>query len=100
MRLWCYSCGKSVSNEVPDATVVRALLECPECIEKRSSLSDIAPRLQVTAVLPAERPSPAMWVLPLVPNTGGVVKAYFYTPDEAERVRAWLEEAVRVAGAK
>jgi len=33
MRLYCYFCGKSVSNEVPDKTVVRALLVCPECIE-------------------------------------------------------------------
>jgi hypothetical protein len=33
MRLYCYFCGKSVSNEVPDDTIVRACLECPECIE-------------------------------------------------------------------
>jgi len=33
MRLQCYFCGKSVSNEVPTDTVVRALLVCPECIE-------------------------------------------------------------------
>lgn len=35
MRLRCNSCGKSVSTEVPCDTVVRAWLECPECIEKR-----------------------------------------------------------------
>ena len=34
MRLRCYECGKSVSTEVPDDTVVRAVLTCPECIEK------------------------------------------------------------------
>lgn len=33
MRLCCYFCGKSVSNEVPTDTVVRALLVCPECVE-------------------------------------------------------------------
>jgi len=33
MRLQCYFCGRSVSNEVPQDTVVRALLVCPECIE-------------------------------------------------------------------
>lgn len=33
MRLRCGKCGKSVSNEVPDDTIVRAWLECPECIE-------------------------------------------------------------------
>jgi len=33
MRLPCYGCGKSVSSEVPEDTVVRAALFCPECIE-------------------------------------------------------------------
>ena len=33
MRLLCTECGKSVSTEVPDATIVRAALKCPECIE-------------------------------------------------------------------
>ena len=33
MRLCCYFCGKSVSSEVPDTTVIRAVLVCPECIE-------------------------------------------------------------------
>lgn len=33
MRLHCYFCHKSVSNEVPEETVVRAALVCPECIE-------------------------------------------------------------------
>jgi hypothetical protein len=28
------NCGKSVSTEVPDGTIVRAWVECPECIEK------------------------------------------------------------------
>ena len=31
MRLHCNACSKSVSNEVPEETVVRAWLECPEC---------------------------------------------------------------------
>jgi hypothetical protein len=35
MRLQCYFCGKSVSNELPEETVVRALLICPECVEAR-----------------------------------------------------------------
>lgn len=33
MRLLCSECGKSVSTEVPDETLVRAHLACPECIE-------------------------------------------------------------------
>ena len=34
MRLHCTECGKSVSSEVPDDTVVRAILTCPECVPK------------------------------------------------------------------
>lgn len=33
MRLHCYFCQKSVSSEVPEETIVRAALICPECIE-------------------------------------------------------------------
>lgn len=32
MRLHCTACGKSVSTEVPDDTIVRAILTCPECV--------------------------------------------------------------------
>ena len=35
MRLFCWSCAKSVSNEVPDETVLRAVCICPECIEAK-----------------------------------------------------------------
>lgn len=35
-RIGCSSCGKPVSTEVPEDTVVRAFIECPECIEKRA----------------------------------------------------------------
>jgi hypothetical protein len=38
MRLRCFFCGKSVSNEVPDDTIVRACLECPECIEAHGEI--------------------------------------------------------------
>lgn len=33
MRLHCWCCGKSVSTDVPDETVLRAVAICPECIE-------------------------------------------------------------------
>ena len=33
MRLCCYFCGKWASNEVPEETVVRGVVVCPECIE-------------------------------------------------------------------
>jgi DNA-directed RNA polymerase subunit RPC12/RpoP len=35
MRLRCNKCGKSVSIEVPDDTILRGWIECPECIEKQ-----------------------------------------------------------------
>jgi hypothetical protein len=42
-RLRCSGCGQSVSTPVPVGTIVRAYLECPECLENRdgSKLADI-----------------------------------------------------------
>jgi len=34
MRLKCFSCGKIVSSKVPAETIVRAIIVCPECLEK------------------------------------------------------------------
>jgi hypothetical protein len=34
MRLYCHGCFKSVSNEVPSTTILRAVVFCPECIER------------------------------------------------------------------
>lgn len=31
----CTRCGKGVSSEVPNDTIVRAFVECPECCEKQ-----------------------------------------------------------------
>ncbi len=44
-RLGCATCGKSVSTAVPHDTVVRAYIECPECIEQRSKEAS-EPRLE------------------------------------------------------
>ncbi len=33
-RLRCSRCGKSVSTPVPTGTLVRAWIECPECLER------------------------------------------------------------------
>jgi len=33
MRYWCYICKKSVTTELPEDSVIRAVLICPECIE-------------------------------------------------------------------
>lgn len=32
MRYYCYTCGKSVTSELPSDSVIRAILVCPECI--------------------------------------------------------------------
>jgi hypothetical protein len=32
MRLCCFFCGKSVSTDVHEDTILRALCVCPECI--------------------------------------------------------------------
>ena len=37
MRLGCSRCGKVLSTEVPEGTIVRAFIECPECIGKEYS---------------------------------------------------------------
>jgi hypothetical protein len=42
-RIHCYKCGKSVSTPVPTGTVVRAFIECPECIEKSAPTAQAAP---------------------------------------------------------
>lgn len=35
MKIHCIECGKSVSSELPDYSVFRAVATCPECIEKQ-----------------------------------------------------------------
>jgi hypothetical protein len=35
-RVRCYSCGKSVSNPLPVPVIVRAQVECPECLMDRA----------------------------------------------------------------
>ena len=35
MKIRCFHCGKPVSSEVPEGTVLRAVAVCPECTEKR-----------------------------------------------------------------
>lgn len=33
MRLLCWECRKSVSTEIPEDTIIRATLVCPECFQ-------------------------------------------------------------------
>ena len=34
MQIRCSNCGKGVSTPVPLGTILRAFVQCPECIEK------------------------------------------------------------------
>jgi hypothetical protein len=40
MRIPCWYCHKSVSSELPDDALLRAIAICPECIEKSPEASD------------------------------------------------------------
>jgi hypothetical protein len=35
------NCGKGVSTEVPEDTIVRAWVECPECLERKSAVAPL-----------------------------------------------------------
>jgi len=56
MRLFCFECGKSVTNEIPDSVIFRAIAQCPECIDKHSPspFADIVP-LPYCDVIPTIR---------------------------------------------
>jgi chromosome segregation ATPase len=75
MRIRCNSCGKSVSSEVPDDTVLRAYAECPECIEKRPDYEDEIARLKV--------------------ERGALKEAYTIAIKDTDRLQAALAEKER-----
>jgi len=35
MRYFCWFCRESVTSELPHDSVIRAILVCPECVEKK-----------------------------------------------------------------
>jgi hypothetical protein len=39
MRIRCNNCGKPVSNEVPDTTIIKAWVECQECIDREEAIN-------------------------------------------------------------
>ena len=55
MRLHCNACSKSVSNEVPEETVVRAWLECPECTKELMCDEDVALKLALEYTAACEK---------------------------------------------
>ena len=34
MKFQCFTCGATVSSELPEDAVLRGTVECPECVEK------------------------------------------------------------------
>lgn len=42
MRYPCYTCGKSVTSELPDDSIIRAALTCPECLELDKTEAQLA----------------------------------------------------------
>jgi hypothetical protein len=47
MRILCGRCQKSVSSEVSDKTVVRAWVECPECLNDQEDLKEKVKKLEI-----------------------------------------------------
>lgn len=41
MRILCHRCGDPVSTEVPAGTLVRAWVECPECVEEEEHADEV-----------------------------------------------------------
>jgi hypothetical protein len=76
MRLICHSCGSVVSSEVPEDVIVRAFIECPECIEKNKyDLSPIVGHAFVSRIERMQR-SPFGWQMTLQ-STGEFDEAFF-----------------------
>jgi hypothetical protein len=44
MRFYCFGCGKAISNELPEGSLLRAVAYCPECIESGNDLISSAER--------------------------------------------------------
>lgn len=40
MKFYCAYCGKSVTNELPNNSLLRGECKCPECIESLNQVSD------------------------------------------------------------
>jgi hypothetical protein len=37
VKILCNGCGRSGSTDIPNDTIIRAWVECPECIDKKRS---------------------------------------------------------------
>lgn len=69
MKLTCFHCGKSVSTEVPDSTVFRAVAECPECLKliedasiRREDVQPLVDVIKQAAQFPGDEATAALLV--------------------------------------
>ena len=46
MRLRCFECQTTISTEVPDETVVRAIAICPECCEQAAEAVEVTAKFK------------------------------------------------------
>jgi len=51
MKIHCISCGKIVSTEIPDKTVIRAYIQCPECVEKEDEIPNNIQEMEYSLML-------------------------------------------------
>lgn len=49
MIIRCTNCGRAVSNEVPDTTVIKAWIECQECIDKEEDMNKLQEEMNETS---------------------------------------------------
>jgi hypothetical protein len=91
-RIWCMQCGKSVSSPVPKDTIVRAWVECPECIEQRSKTD---PALDAGKVAPggaySAKGDPSA-PTPEPPHVGSSAKRPYSPPVLTEMTRLYFED--------
>jgi hypothetical protein len=60
MRYFCLACGKSVTSELPEDAVIRAVIHCPECYARgdTEALNRWLESLHVTQGPPARERRP------------------------------------------
>lgn len=58
MRLFCGMCHKSVSNELPDDTIIRGMIICPECMMRASASTFERFLMEINRAIRSSRQSP------------------------------------------
>jgi hypothetical protein len=85
MRIHCIECGKVISNELPEDTIIRAVSICPECIEKQDEKQVIQHEHEIDELLCSFDPNETdEW-------EGGLL----CTPNNRITVMNWLDKYFR-----